>query len=138
MSQRAAYPRHPAHLDPFVEELGPELAVRFLIEFGGARLYFPDDPKGKSRAEQLIGADALRRLGQRMSQNRAEIPMARTWLIQALAAEGKGTSEICRLLRVTARTVRSARKDMKALPAPSTELSELPLFAAARKSSPPV
>lgn len=138
MSDRVAYPRHPAHLDAFVEELGPELAVRFLIAFGGARLYFPDDPKGKSRAEALVGADALRRLGARLPQKRAEIPTATTWVIQALAAEGKGTSEICRTLRVTARTVRSARKAMKALPPPTADLPELPLFAVARKSSPPV
>ncbi|MBY6117443.1 helix-turn-helix domain-containing protein [Mameliella alba] len=134
MKEPVAYPRHPAHLNVFVEELGPELAVRFLIQFGGARLYFPDDPKGKSQAEALIGANALRRLGQRMLQNRAEIPTGTTWVIQALAAEGKGTSEICRILRVTARTVRSARKAMKVLPPPTNELPELPLFAAARNS----
>jgi hypothetical protein len=140
-----AYPRHPAHLDAFVEELGPAMAVRFLIEFGGARLYFPNDPRGRSRAEALIGADNLRRLGQRMPSMKSEIPIANTWLIQALTAEGKGTADICRLLRVSARTVKSVRRDLRrrqllAPPAPDAvpTLSDLPLFAAARKSYPPV
>ncbi|WP_176445330.1 hypothetical protein [Maliponia aquimaris] len=43
------YPRHPAHLDPFVEELGAALAVRFLIAFAGNTLYFPTDPAGVPR-----------------------------------------------------------------------------------------
>lgn len=105
------YPRHPAHLDPFVEELGPELAVRFLIAFAGCTLYFPDDPKGRSRAEGLIGAERLKVLGQRMRSNRAEIPVPRTWLILALTAEGKSTAEICRALKVTATTVKRARRE---------------------------
>lgn len=145
MTIPTAYPRHPAHLDAFVEELGPEMAVRFLIAFGGARLYFPNDPRGRSRAEALIGADALRRLGQRMPSMKSEIPIANTWLIQALTAEGKGTAEICGMLRVSARTVKSVRQDLRrrpllAPPPPEAmpSLSDLPLFAAsAGKTYPP-
>lgn len=135
MTEPVAYPRHPAHLDPYIEVLGPELAVRFLIEFGGARMYFPEDPKGKSRAEAMIGADALRRIGQRLTSNRPDIPIANTWLVQAMTAEGKGTWEICNTLRITIKTVREARKARKDLPPQDTELSELPLFAAAKRSA---
>ncbi|WP_425099158.1 hypothetical protein [Tropicibacter sp. S64] len=105
MTDRVAYPRHPAHLDVYVEELGPALAVRFLTEFGGAPLYFPEDPKGKSAAEALIGADRLRALGARMPQNRVTIPMPKAWLIRALHAEGKSAPAICRSLKTSIRNV---------------------------------
>lgn len=100
------YPRHPAHLDPYIEVLGPELAVRFLIEFGGTPAYFPDDPKGKSAAEALIGPERLRALGARMPSNWAEIPMPRPWLIRALDAEGKSVAAICRLLHTSSTNVK--------------------------------
>ena len=49
---------------------------------------------------------ALRdRLGQR-----AKVPVARTWVIHALNAEGVAKAEICRILRVDAETVRRALK----------------------------
>lgn len=103
------YPRHPAHLDPYVEVLGPSLAVRFLIAFGGCPLSFPDDPKGKSMAEAMIGPERLRALGQRMADNRVSVPMPRPWLILALSAEGKDTAEICRILKTTQRNDCAAR-----------------------------
>ncbi|MFW2545140.1 hypothetical protein ACN2XU_21115 [Primorskyibacter sp. 2E107] len=107
------YPRHPAHLDAYVEVFGPELAVQFLIAFGGAPLYFPGDPKVKSMAEALSGAERMRTLGARMPDNCVCNPMPRAWLIFALTAEGKGTSEICRRLKTTntnvLRTCRQAR-----------------------------
>ncbi|WP_323772056.1 LuxR C-terminal-related transcriptional regulator [Antarctobacter sp.] len=105
------YPRHPAHLDPFVEELGAALAVRFLIAFAGSTLYFPTDPRGRSAAEAVIGKDRLQALGARMPSNRAEVPVPRTWLILALTAEGKSTADICRALKVTAKTVKTARRE---------------------------
>ncbi|KHQ53003.1 hypothetical protein [Mameliella alba] len=108
------YPRHPAHLDPYIEVLGPELAVSFLVMFGGAPLYFPDDPMGRSSAEHLIGAVRLRELGQRMPSNRVAIPMPKNWLIRALHAEGLSMPQICRTLKTShsnvKRTLREARQ----------------------------
>jgi hypothetical protein len=106
------YPRHPAHLDPFVEVLGPALAVRFLIEFGGSPIYFPSDPKGKSAAEALIGAAKLRELGQRMPSNRVEIPMPKNWLIQALHAEGLAVGQICRALKTSSTNVKRTLRNV--------------------------
>ncbi|CUH80717.1 hypothetical protein [Tropicibacter naphthalenivorans] len=107
------YPRHPAHLDAYVEVLGPALAVRFLIAFGGCPMYFPDDPKGRSMAEALIGPARLQALGQRMPSRSIEIPVPRVWLILALKAEGKGIAEICRTLKTTSRNVKDViRRDM--------------------------
>lgn len=104
------YPRHPAHLAPYVEVLGPALAVRFLIQFAGCDLYFPGDPKGKGAAEQLVGPERIKALGARLGNSKTHVPVPRTWLIHALRAEGAGTAEICRTLKITHRTVHNALK----------------------------
>jgi hypothetical protein len=91
------YPRHPANLDPYVEILGPALTVQFLLTFGGCTLYFPNDPRGRSEAEALIGPERLRALGQRLPSDRQRIPTSRAWVAHALRAEGRPVSEIARL-----------------------------------------
>ncbi|SMX50915.1 hypothetical protein MAA8898_05122 [Maliponia aquimaris] len=58
-----------------------------------------------------MGRDRLQALGARMPSNRAEIPVPRSWLILALTAEGRTTAEICRTLKVTAKTVKTARRE---------------------------
>ncbi|MFZ7089846.1 helix-turn-helix domain-containing protein [Primorskyibacter sp. 2E233] len=108
------YPRHPAHIDAYVEVLGPSVAVRFLIAFGGTPLYFPDDPCGRSQAEALIGAAQLRELSARMPSNRAEVPMPKNWLIRSLHAEGLSVSQICRTLKTTSTNVKRTLRDARA------------------------
>jgi hypothetical protein len=122
-----AYPRHPAHLDPYVAVLGPALTLRFLLEFGGQRLYLPDAPKGKSAAEALIGAERLAALSARLPSQLTDVPIAKVWVIQALTAEGRSVNEIVAQLRTTRRTVVKARAAMPPLGAPA-ELPPLPLF----------
>ena len=108
---QTVYPPHPAHLDPYIEVLGARMTVQFLLEFGGTpSLYFPNDPRGKSAIEAMIGPEALRALGQRLPSQRANVPVARTWMIHALTAEGRRRAEVCRLLRCSAETVRRSLK----------------------------
>lgn len=127
MTEPVAYPRHPAHLDPYIEVLGPRMAVSFLVMFGGSSLYFPDDPRGRGAAEQLIGADKLRALGSRMPSNRAEIPMPRSWLIRALHAEGLSIGQICRALKTSSTNVKKTlRKAGEAKP--PSDPDQLSLF----------
>ena len=121
------YPRHPAHLDAYIEVLGPELAIRFLIEFGGAPMYFPNDPAGRSAAEQMIGAQRLRNLGARMMAQKTEIPMPRNWLIRALHAEGRSVSQISRILKTTSSNVKRSLREAKQRPAPFDPI-QLSLF----------
>lgn len=105
-----SFPRHPAQIDAYVDALGPELAARFLIEFGGCVMYFPEDPKGRSLAEQMIGAERLKALSLAMPDNRGRVPIPRVWLVHVLNFQGKTVSEICRTLKVTDPTVRSCLK----------------------------
>ena len=127
MTEPVAYPRHPAHPDPYIEVLGPRMAVSFLVMFGGSPLWFPDDPRGRSAAEQLIGADKMRALGARMRSNLTEIPMPKNWLIRALHAEGLSVGQICRALKTSStnvkRTLREAGGDK-----PSADPDQLSLF----------
>ena len=54
-------PRPTAQVEPFVDALGAELAVRFLIFYGGAKMCVSDDPKGRSSHEAFLGYDAAKR-----------------------------------------------------------------------------
>lgn len=99
------YPPPPAHVAPIVQALGRTMAMRFLLEFGGAELYVAADPKGKSRAEALIGKDGLRALAA-LPALPSRIPLAKPFLAACFYAEGKGVAEIARTLRASDVTVR--------------------------------
>ncbi|MGR3481654.1 helix-turn-helix domain-containing protein [Salipiger marinus] len=94
-------PRPPAHVAPYVEVLGHDLTVAFLLEFGGARLYWARDPKGRSEAEALIGPEKLRDLGRVWGGEVSRVPTARVWLAHALHAWGLPVNQIARRLHVT-------------------------------------
>ncbi|MEQ5870227.1 helix-turn-helix domain-containing protein [Sagittula sp. NFXS13] len=106
------------------------MAVSFLVMFGGSEIYFPRDPKGRSAAEGLIGADKLRTLGARMRDASAEIPIPRTWLIRALRAEGLSIGEIARALKTSSSNVKRQLRVTGELTAPADPL-QLSLFPTA-------
>ena len=54
----------------YVEVLGADLAVEFLLKCGGADLYLPSDPKGNSAVEKLLGYDKLKARAARRQQAR--------------------------------------------------------------------
>lgn len=103
-----SYPRPPAQVAPFVEVLGVDGAMSFLLTFGGAELYLARAPKGRSRVVQLLGADKARALAE-MAELRslpARVPTAKPWLARCLHSEGLAKAEIARRLHVTDVTVR--------------------------------
>lgn len=104
------YPRPPAQVAPYVEALGVELAIRFLLEFGGAELYLSEDPKGRSRLEALVGYDRAKALGTLAHVLPRRVPLAKRWLAHCLDARGESTAEIARTLRVSDTTVRAYLK----------------------------
>lgn len=108
-------PKPTAQVEPFYEVLGPELAVDFLLQFGGAELSLSSDPKGRSAVERLIGADKVKALAE--SGNRAmqkRIPLAKRWLAQMLHWQGHSGADIARTLRATDVSVRGWLKDGQA------------------------
>ncbi len=99
-------PQPTAQAQPYVDALGPELAVTFLLAYGGAELYLPDDPKGSSSHERLVGYDAAKRLSAIAHRLPRRVPLAKRWLSAMLAWQGRSTGDIARTLRVSDVTVR--------------------------------
>ena len=98
-------PQPPAQIASFVQVLGLELTVAFLLRFGGAELHLSEDPRANSRLVALVGLDNARALGQLLTAPR-RIPLAKPWLAAWLRARGESTAEIARTLHVSDVTVR--------------------------------
>ena len=99
-------PRPTAQVAPYVEVLGLELAIAFLLRFGGAPLYLPQDPKGKSEVEKLLGHVRLKELAARPGLQ-LRIPLAKRWLAEVLHWQGYSNAEIARKIRVTDGTIKN-------------------------------
>ena len=97
-------PRPTAQVAAYVEVLGADLAVQFILQFGGAQLYLADDPKGQSDVEKLLGYDKVKELAARPSLQR-RIPLAKRWLAEMLDWKGYSKAAIARTLRVSDSTV---------------------------------
>lgn len=103
--QHRPCPPPPAQIAPFVQALGLETAVRFLLTFGGAPLDFPADPKGRSRAEALVGREGMIALAAQLNLPR-RIPLSKPWLAAYFHSRGHSVHDIARTLRATDFTVR--------------------------------
>jgi hypothetical protein len=97
-------PRPTAQVAAYVEVLGAELAVQFILQFGGAELYLPKNPQGKSDVEKLLGADNLKALAARSDLQR-RVPLAKRWLAEMLDWKGYSKAAIARTLRTSLPTV---------------------------------
>lgn len=102
------HPRPTAQVQPFVDALGVEGAVTFLLAFGGSELYLPLDPRPTSKLVEVMGMDGARALGA-MAQRvmvQSRIPTAKPWLARVMRAKGLPNAEIARRLHVADFTVR--------------------------------
>lgn len=104
-------PRPTAQVAPYVEALGAELAVQFLLAYGGAELYLADDPKGRASHERLLGYDKAKALAANPALLQRRIPLAKRWLATMLQWQGHSTAQIARTLRVTDVSVRRWLKE---------------------------
>jgi len=102
---RPPAPPPPAQIAPYVQVLGLELTVAFLLRFGGAELHLSEDPRANSQLVALVGLENARALGQLLTVPR-RIPLAKPWLAAWLRAKGESTAEIARTLHVSDVTVR--------------------------------
>lgn len=103
----AAMPTPPAHVAVYVEVLGIDQAVTFLLEFGGSPLYLPSSrTHAESRIVQTIGKDKAVALGQRLGAGMVKVPLAKPFIAAYYLAKDVPVVEIARQLRVTDSTVR--------------------------------
>ncbi|MBZ0129476.1 MAG: helix-turn-helix domain containing protein [Rhodobacteraceae bacterium] len=100
------YPQPPAQVALYVEILGIDLTIDFLLAFGGAGISIPVDPKGKSHLEALVGYEKAKRLGENLHLLQRRVPLAKQWTAQVVRAKGHSISDIARRLHVTDVSVR--------------------------------
>lgn len=100
-------PRPPAHVAPYVEALGHDLAVEFLLRFGGGELPIPEAPTLRGRLVAALGPEAAARLAAVRDRLPRRVPVASPWLARALAAQGLPVAEIARHVRASDVTVRN-------------------------------
>lgn len=104
-------PRPTAQVEPYVQALGPELAVTFLLTFGGAEMVVPEVPNGRSAHEKVIGPEAAVRLSAVRHRLQRRVPLAKAWLAAMLDWQGHSQAQIARTLRTTDISVRRILKD---------------------------
>jgi len=107
-------PKPTAQVAVYVEVLGAELAVIFLLTFGGAELYLAQNPNGRSQVEAVIGYEKARALAAQDHRLQRRVPLAKKWLAQMLNWQGRSIAGIARTLRTSDVSVRNMLKDRPA------------------------
>uniref|UniRef100_A4WS93 Uncharacterized protein n=1 Tax=Cereibacter sphaeroides (strain ATCC 17025 / ATH 2.4.3) TaxID=349102 RepID=A4WS93_CERS5 len=100
------FPPPPAHIEGFVDVLGVEDTVRFLLRFGGAEMTPSSDPKGRGALEALVGYEKARAVFA-LPGLQKRVPLAKPWVAAVLRHQGKSVAEIARTLHVTDSSVRA-------------------------------
>lgn len=96
----------PAHVQPYVDVLGVDLAVTLLMEFGGAPLYLPSSKvRADSRLVQTVGKEKALALGKRIGGGLVKVPLAKPFLAAYYLSQGMPVVEIARTLHIDLRTV---------------------------------
>lgn len=109
--------RTPAHINAYVTVLGDDLAVEFLLEFGGAELSLSSRPRD-GRLVQLIGKEKAVALAQQAGHLPRRIPLAKPWVANKLRDRGLSVAEIARKMHVSDVSVRSYLKNGPKRPPP--------------------
>lgn len=98
----------PAHVAPYVDVLGIDGAVEFLLTFGGAQIRLTEKPRRDSHVLQAVGRQKAIALASKIDAEHVRVPLAKAFIAQKLRhQDGKGVAEIARKLHVSDVTVRS-------------------------------
>ena len=116
----------PAHLSVYVEALGVQGTIQFLLRFGGGQLMIGHKPNAANPVAKEMGLEAAQALAAVRDRLPAQIPVGKKWIAQVKRAEGLPVTEIARMLHTTEPTVRRylAKATSNGRPADK----QLPLF----------
>ncbi|NCM96130.1 MAG: helix-turn-helix domain-containing protein [Rhodobacterales bacterium] len=114
--RKKRFPKPPAHVAPYVDVLGVDGAVEFLLAFGGAELYLATSPKGRSRLAQLVGVEKAAELAHAAEHLPRRVPTAKPWIAQVFKSRGLSVAEIARRLHVSDVSVRAWLKKTESVP----------------------
>ena len=99
-------PRPPAQVEPFVTVLGTDLAIAFLLAFGGAELDIRSSPHARGRLVRLVGRDKAAALADAVSGLPRRVPLGKPWIAAVWRAKGMAVAEIARRLHTSDVSVR--------------------------------
>lgn len=102
----APMPKPTAQVAVYVDVLGADLAVTFLLTFGGAELHLAQNPRGQGQVEAVVGLERARALAAQDHRLQRRVPLAKKWLARMLNWQGHSTAHIARTLRTTDVSVR--------------------------------
>jgi DNA-binding transcriptional regulator YiaG len=108
----------PVQIAPFVEVLGVDGTVDFLLAFGGAELAFSKSPRETSKLSQHVGHDKATALGVVAARLPRRIPLEKRWIAKVLDSQDLSQADIARRMHVQDKTV---RRYLKGEYAPSVE-----------------
>lgn len=100
------HPRPPAHVEPYVRCLGVEMAIEFLLAFGGAPLYLAENPQGRNRLLPVIGEAGIVALHREFGSRIDRVPTAKVWVTRIWHEQGRPVIDIARALHTTDKTIR--------------------------------
>ncbi|WP_442771783.1 helix-turn-helix domain-containing protein [Paenirhodobacter enshiensis] len=96
----------PAHIAVYLDVLGLDLTVEFLLHFGGTELYIPVNSKGRGELVALVGDERAAALAERIDRLPSRVPTGKPWLAEVFQSRGLSVVQIARRLHVTDVAVR--------------------------------
>ncbi|SOC41602.1 hypothetical protein SAMN05892877_10922 [Rhizobium subbaraonis] len=97
----------PAHLQPYIDTLGEELGIEFLLSFGGGYVYLSERPQGRSPVVEQFGEEAAIALAVRIGTGSLRVPVGKPFIARHFRAKRWTVNAIARKLHVTDVTVRA-------------------------------
>ncbi len=96
----------PANVSRFIDVLGEDLTLDFLLKFGGTPVYLAITPRPNSPVVECVGYDKASKLGRSLGPGAVQIPTAKPWMAVKLKEKGFTGIAIARLLHTDSRTIR--------------------------------
>ena len=96
----------PAHLAPYIDVLGTDAGIEFLLKFGGSYAYLSERPQDRSPVAELVGTEKAIALAKRVGTGSLRVPLGKPFIAGHLRATGWTVNAIARRLHVSDVTVR--------------------------------